>query len=809
MKTQIPNLGAIGFYFFFLIGAALLRAQVTVSVNPANVQDARVLFANPAIAVTAPARAYLGIKFIYPGVMPNNSFGLKSPFFNFSIPHLGQYDFGAGLHGRYFNTPLFQEGRIGGIVARKFTERIAIGLDVSLLFKSYARENFDLVDPDDPVFRNGTSIVVFDPGIGLHAQVHEKLALAASLSHFTQPDVALGNSEFKLPFEALLGLSYLHHFFRLDAGAHLWQEQMYPTLGAEIFSPHSGRLRFGYGLENLLFEGQLSLRSNASFFYSFNLPTSDLGLVSAGSHEVGFIYAFAPPSRGESEQRANELTLLSDVNLQTIDFNQPAQYRIGLARKPKFIGRVRLGTNELPPGLTADFSPPEIGPDEVSLLTLWAKPGLPPGEYAVDVVGRLHPKTSAESPSETLRLLPLRVVVKPKPRLLASVRATTDHVLFTELREVQQELPIIPRIFFPKNSTELVPTRYDLLTPEQQKKFSSDVREINAAYRNLLNIIADRLRANPSKRVILKGYSSGPTIEKEPAALSRQRAENVRDYLVHAAGVRPGQVNVESGILDPREAGARDPLRLEELQRVDIEVQAEDEEILLAPITFEKKEADATPEQCGFLTMDSFAEAGVAAWQLSILAGNDTVGVLEGKDALPDTIWWDWQFGTDRGTKFWQEIRYSLWLQDRVGQQISTPWQKIRSRRAQQQSIQVERIPIILFAFDEYEMDRTSRRLQTKLRQIAGKLRNDPKAMALLYGHTDAIGEEEHNRQLSLRRAQNVANEIAKSGISASRLSTFGLSESQPLADNRLPEGRMLNRRVEVHIRHSGEIAGK
>jgi OOP family OmpA-OmpF porin len=99
-------------------------------------------------------------------------------------------------------------------------------------------------------------------------------------------------------------------------------------------------------------------------------------------------------------------------------------------------------------------------------------------------------------------------------------------------------------------------------------------------------------------------------------------------------------------------------------------------------------------------------------------------------------------------------------------------------------------------------MDRTSRRLQTKLEQIAQKLQDDPAATAILYGHTDAIGEEEHNRQLSQRRAQNVANELVKLGISASRLSTFGLSESQPLADNRLPEGRMLNRRVEVHIRH-------
>jgi outer membrane protein OmpA-like peptidoglycan-associated protein len=788
----------------FLNNLASLRAQITVSVNPANVQDARVLLTNPAAAAITEARAYVGLKLIYPGIIPSNTFALKASFFNFSIPNIGQYDFAAGLHGRYFSTPLFQEGRFGAIVARHFTERVAIGLDLSLLFKSYNRENFDLVDPDDPVFRNGTSTVVLDPGIGVYARLHDKLNFAASLSHLNQPDVALGSVELKLPFESLIGLSFVHDFFRLDAGAHLWQAQMYPTLGAEVFSDRSGRFRLGYGLDNLLFEGQLTLFSNAALFYSFNLPTTDIGLVSAGSHEAGFVYTFSPKSQSGPERETNEFSLQSNLEQQIININQPAQFRIALAPQRQMTSRVRLGIRDLPPDITADFSPPEIGPQEVSLLTLRPKPTLSAGEYTINVEGR--PRST-----ETIRSLPLRLKVNPKPRLLANVRATVDTVTFTELREVQEELPIIPRLFFPKNSAELAPTRYDLLASQRQGMFASDVREINAAYRGLLNIIAERLRANPSIQVALKGYSSGAAVENNPAELSRQRAENVRSYLLRV-GVNSAQVRAEAGEIDSREAGARDPLRLEELQRVDIEVRSEDEETLFAPITFEKKELDALPKRCGFLPRGSVFEAGLENWKLFILADNDTVGVLVGEQALPDTIWWDWQFGeawSRREAKFWQEARYSLWLQDRVGQEVTTPWQKIRSRRSQQQSIHVERIPIILFAFDEYEMDRASRRLQTKLRQIAGKLRDDPAAIAHLYGHTDAIGEDEHNRQLSLQRAKNVSVELVKMGISNSRLSSFGFSETQPLADNRLPEGRMMNRRVEVHIRHSGEVIDK
>lgn len=290
---------SIVFFFTTIFGCNgnLLFAQITVSVNPANRQDARVLLVNPATAAVTDPRVYLGYKLIYPGAIPNNAFALKASFFNLSLPHVGPDKIGTGLHGRYFNTPLFQEGRLGGSIAHELNEHVAVGLDLALVFKSYARENFDLVDADDPVFRGGSSVVVFDPGLGFLAQLNEKLAFAFSLSHLTQPNIALGDVAAELPLETLFGFNFVHNFLRLDLGAHVWNKQMYPLLGAEIFSARSGRFRLGYGLDNVSFDGQLQLRGSASLFYSFNLPTTDLGVISAGSHEVGFVYAF--PSLGK------------------------------------------------------------------------------------------------------------------------------------------------------------------------------------------------------------------------------------------------------------------------------------------------------------------------------------------------------------------------------------------------------------------------------------------------------------------------------------------------------------------------------
>lgn len=64
-------------------------------------------------------------------------------------------------------------------------------------------------------------------------------------------------------------------------------------------------------------------------------------------------------------------------------------------------------------------------------------------------------------------------------------------------------------------------------------------------------------------------------------------------------------------------------------------------------------------------------------------------------------------------------------------------------------------------------------------------------------GHTDNVGEEEFNMELSEKRAQSVKNELVKRGISADRLTIKGLGESKPLHANNTPEGKANNRRVE------------
>jgi len=76
--------------------------------------------------------------------------------------------------------------------------------------------------------------------------------------------------------------------------------------------------------------------------------------------------------------------------------------------------------------------------------------------------------------------------------------------------------------------------------------------------------------------------------------------------------------------------------------------------------------------------------------------------------------------------------------------------------------------------------------------------RGDKKVMII--GHTCSIGPEAYNQTLSERRGEAVKAYLVDKGISATRLMTRGDGEANPIADNEIKDGRMMNRRAELQI---------
>lgn len=70
-------------------------------------------------------------------------------------------------------------------------------------------------------------------------------------------------------------------------------------------------------------------------------------------------------------------------------------------------------------------------------------------------------------------------------------------------------------------------------------------------------------------------------------------------------------------------------------------------------------------------------------------------------------------------------------------------------------------------------------------------------------GHSDNLGPEVANQQISVARAQSVADAFGDFGLEAERLSVRGFGSSQPIADNSTPLGRARNRRIEMSLREN------
>ena len=104
----------------------------------------------------------------------------------------------------------------------------------------------------------------------------------------------------------------------------------------------------------------------------------------------------------------------------------------------------------------------------------------------------------------------------------------------------------------------------------------------------------------------------------------------------------------------------------------------------------------------------------------------------------------------------------------------------------------------VLFAVDSAVLDSRARAALDEASQV---LLDYPKTAIVVQGHTDSTGTEEHNQDLSERRARAVASYLIGRGIDGSRITSIGYGEGQPIADNGAADGRAMNRRVDLLLK--------
>ncbi|MFI5361174.1 MAG: OmpA family protein [Elusimicrobiota bacterium] len=106
-------------------------------------------------------------------------------------------------------------------------------------------------------------------------------------------------------------------------------------------------------------------------------------------------------------------------------------------------------------------------------------------------------------------------------------------------------------------------------------------------------------------------------------------------------------------------------------------------------------------------------------------------------------------------------------------------------------------LPKIQFEFDKADLTPES---HTTLDLIAQVMLSDRRLKLMIKAHTDIIGTDEYNVDLSKRRAQSVSSYLAAAGVFPPSMRFHGYGASKPIADNATDEGRAKNRRVEFYV---------
>jgi len=152
------------------------------------------------------------------------------------------------------------------------------------------------------------------------------------------------------------------------------------------------------------------------------------------------------------------------------------------------------------------------------------------------------------------------------------------------------------------------------------------------------------------------------------------------------------------------------------------------------------------------------ANTPVDALGCALVQDNDSDGVINSKDRCPDT-----PYGVKVNQEGCQELK----------------------------------VLNIFFDFDSYHIKKDS---QKNVDKYSVFLKEHPYYHAEIIGHTDNKGSTTYNKKLSKERANAVVEALVEDGIDKDRLSSIGMGELNPIADNSTPEGRAKNRRTETHI---------
>jgi outer membrane protein OmpA-like peptidoglycan-associated protein len=381
-------------------------------------------------------------------------------------------------------------------------------------------------------------------------------------------------------------------------------------------------------------------------------------------------------------------------------------------------------------------------------------------------------------------------------------------------RQVKETFPIRNSVFFNQGSTE-IPNRYVQLSKGQAVSFKEEQLQqgqpdnLNknrssrqlAVYHNILNIIGDRMRDNSSSTIVLTGAS-----DKNPAE-GKMLAENIKQYLVNVFGINPSRINTEGRnkpLIASEQPGATKELGLlrEGDRRVDIT--SFSPELLmqvggsassfLKPVEITAVQED--PLDSHVLFNAEGASELLKSWSVEVKDEQGKVQhygpFTQNQASVPGkTILGNSQMGNYTITMT-GETKSGLMVQ----KESTVSFMKVED--AKQEGLRYS----ILFDFDKSKTIASYTKFLTE--NVTPLIPEN--GTVIIHGHSDIIGEEKYNQNLSNERAmgtqQIIESALAAAGKTGVKFETNGFGEDNDTAPfgNNLPEERFYNRTVIIDI---------
>lgn len=395
------------------------------------------------------------------------------------------------------------------------------------------------------------------------------------------------------------------------------------------------------------------------------------------------------------------------------------------------------------------------------------------------------------------------------------VQFSIDEPNYVTIEKRTREIfPLRNYVFFDAESTT-IPNRYVLLSTDQVKTFKEEDVQLKASknnsgrserqmivYYNILNILGDRMIRYPNTTIKLVGSSD---VEKVDGS---KMAASIKDYLVTIFGVNASRITIE-GRIKP-EVPSEQPggmLELDLLREGDrrVSIESNSPELLVefqtgpnTPLkSVELLDMQQTPTDNKITFNVAGSTESFNSWLLEIKDDNgniqkfgpytEDVITLSGKEIMGDHPEGDYNVTMTGQTK---------------------------SGKIVVKTSKIHLIPFVTPKIEEslrfsvlYEFNKSKSVL------IYEKYLTDivtPKipmgGTVIIHGHTDIIGGEDYNQNLSLARVNDVRNIIEKSLEKAGRkdvkFETYGFGEDLRKApfENRFPEERFYNRTVIIDI---------